>query len=128
MILCVFPAKAGIPAYRQAGSHHKTPEFPENEQNFMKSPCVYILASKRNGTLYIGVTSDLRSRVWQHKNKVVPGFTEKYDANILVYYEQGEGILGAIQREKQLKKWNRSWKIRLIEEKNPKWKDLYDEL
>jgi len=94
----------------------------------MKSPCVYILASKRNGTLYIGVTSDLRSRVWQHKNKVVPGFTEKYDANILVYYEQGEGILGAIQREKQLKKWNRSWKIRLIEEKNPKWKDLYDEL
>ena len=94
----------------------------------MKSPCVYILASKRNGTLYIGVTSDLRSRVWQHKNKVVPGFTEKYDANILVYYEQGEGILGAIQREKQLKTWNRSWKIRLIEEKNPKWKDLYDEL
>ena len=94
----------------------------------MKSPCVYILASKRNGTLYIGVTSDLRSRVWQHKNKVVPGFTEKYDANILVYYEQGEGILGAIQREKQLKKWNRSWKIRLIEEKNPKWKDLYEEL
>lgn len=94
----------------------------------MKSPCVYILASKKNGTLYIGVTSDLRSRVWQHKNKVVPGFTEKYDANILVYYEQGESILGAIQREKQLKKWNRSWKIRLIEEKNPKWKDLYDEL
>lgn len=94
----------------------------------MKSPCVYILASKKNGTLYIGVTSDLRSRVWQHKNKVVLGFTEKYDANILVYYEQGESILGAIQREKQLKKWNRSWKIRLIEEKNPKWKDLYDEL
>lgn len=94
----------------------------------MKSPCVYILASKKNGTLYIGVTSDLRSRVWQHKNKVVPGFTEKYDANILVYYEQGESILGAIQREKQLKKRNCSWKIRLIEEKNPKWKDLYDEL
>ena len=69
----------------------------------MKSPCVYILASERNGTLYIGVTSDLRSRVWQHKNKVVLGFTEKYDANILVYYKQGESILGAIQREKQLK-------------------------
>ncbi|QQS16211.1 MAG: GIY-YIG nuclease family protein [Candidatus Moraniibacteriota bacterium] len=94
----------------------------------MKSPCVYMLASKRNGTLYIGVTSNLQGRVWQHKNKVVPGFTEKYDANILVYYEQGESVIGAIQREKQLKKWNRLWKIRLIEEKNPKWRDLYDEL
>lgn len=94
----------------------------------MKSPCVYIVASKRNGTLYIGVTSDLRNRIWQHKNKIVPGFTEKYNANILVYYEQGESMLGALQREKQLKKWNRSWKIRLIEKGNPKWRDLYDEL
>lgn len=94
----------------------------------MKSPCVYIVASKRNGTLYIGVTSDLRNRIWQHKNKIVPGFTEKYDVNILVYYEQGESMLGALQREKQLKKWNRSWKIRLIEKGNPKWRDLYDEL
>ncbi|QQS16216.1 MAG: GIY-YIG nuclease family protein [Candidatus Moraniibacteriota bacterium] len=94
----------------------------------MKSPCVYILASERNGTLYVEVTSDLRKRMWEHKNKVLPGFTEKYNVNKLVYYEQGDSILGAIQREGQLKKWNRSWKIRLIEQRNPKWRDLYDEL
>jgi putative endonuclease len=94
----------------------------------MKYGFVYILASQRNGTLYIGVTSDLLKRVWEHKNKVTKGFTEKYDVDKLVYYEQCEGIMGAIQREKQLKKWNRSWKLKLIEKKNPKWRDLYFDL
>jgi putative endonuclease len=94
----------------------------------MKQGFVYILASQRNGTLYIGVTSDLLKRVWEHKNKIVKGFTEKYGVDKLVYYEQCEDIIGAIQREKQLKKWNRSWKLKLIEKKNPKWHDLYLDL
>jgi putative endonuclease len=94
----------------------------------MKQGFVYILASQRNGTLYIGVTSDLLKRVWEHKNKIVKGFTEKYGVDKLVYYEQCEDIMGAIQREKQLKKWNRSWKLKLIEKKNPKWHDLYLDL
>lgn len=94
----------------------------------MKTYCVYILASKRNGTLYVGVTSNLKGRVWQHKEKAVKGFTEKYTVSQLVYYECMEDVFSAIRREKQLKKWNRAWKIRLIEEKNPQWKDLYDKL
>ena len=89
---------------------------------------VYILASKRNGTLYIGSTSELIGRTWQHKNKVVEGFTKKYGVNILVYYEIAETREAAALRERQLKKWNRAWKIRLIEEKNKEWKDLYDTL
>jgi putative endonuclease len=89
---------------------------------------VYILASKRNGTLYIGVTSALAQRVWQHKNSVVPGFTEKYNVINLVYYEMHRDAESAINREKQLKKWNRTWKIRLIEKQNPEWRDLYDEV
>lgn len=89
---------------------------------------VYILASKRNGTLYIGVTNDLIRRVWEHKDKLVKGFTKKYGVDKLVYYEVTENIESAILREKQLKKWNRAWKIRLIQEKNPQWKDLYFEL
>lgn len=91
----------------------------------MKLPCVYILANKRNGTLYIGVTSDLERRVWEHKNKVVKGFSQQYATEKLVYYEQGESMIGAIQREKQLKKWNRKWKLELIEKENPDWIDLY---
>ncbi len=89
---------------------------------------VYILASKRNGTLYIGSTNELPKRVWQHKNKAVEGFTEKYGVDKLVHYEIAETREAAVQRERQLKKWNRAWKIRLIEEKNPDWKDLYDEV
>lgn len=89
---------------------------------------VYILASKRNGTLYIGSTSDLVKRVWQHKNKVVEGFTKKYEINTLVHYEIAETQEAAALRERQLKKWERSWKIRLIEETNPEWKDLYEEI
>jgi putative endonuclease len=88
---------------------------------------VYILASQRNGTLYIGVTNDLIKRVWQHKNKAADGFTKKYEVDKLVYYESTENIESTILREKQLKKWNRDWKIRLIQEKNLEWKDLYSD-
>ncbi len=94
----------------------------------MKEPAVYILASQRNGTLYIGVTSNLVQRVWQHKNEVLESFTKKYGVHMLVYYELHGGMREAIVREKQLKKWNRAWKLRLIEEKNPNWDDLYESI
>ncbi|PCJ39717.1 MAG: endonuclease [Alphaproteobacteria bacterium] len=92
----------------------------------MKKPgYTYILASKRRGTLYIGVTSDLAKRIWQHKNNTVKGFTEKYAVKLLVHYEVFDEITIAIAREKQLKRWHRQWKINLIEEHNPNWDDLY---
>ena len=87
---------------------------------------IYILASERNGTLYIGVTSDLVKRIWQHKNDVVEGFTNKYHVHLLVYYELYEDIYTAIAREKQLKNWRREWKMALIEKANPIWKDLWE--
>jgi putative endonuclease len=87
---------------------------------------VYILASKRNGTLYIGATNDLVKCVYEYKNGLVKGFTQKYKVHSLVYYEQCGSIESVIQREKQLKVWHRNWKIRLIEEANPDWKDLYN--
>ncbi|MFA4999332.1 MAG: GIY-YIG nuclease family protein [Parcubacteria group bacterium] len=93
-----------------------------------KTYCVYILASKRNGTLYTGVTSDLKKRVIEHKEGLIKGFTKKYGVNNLVHYEFTENPQSAIQREKYLKNWNRKWKLRLIEENNPDWKDLYEEL
>lgn len=86
---------------------------------------IYILTSKKNGTLYIGVTSDLVKRVYEHKNELVKGFTQKYAIHNLVYFETTESIESAIMREKQLKKWDRAWKINLIEKNNPVWKDLY---
>ena len=89
---------------------------------------VYILASQRNGTLYIGITSDALKRVWQHKEKLIEGFTEKYNVNRLVYYEQFSDPENAIKREKRLKKYNRKWKLDLIERFNPAWKDLYDDI
>lgn len=89
---------------------------------------VYILASKRNGTLYTGITSNLVQRVWQHKQNMIVGFTNKYNVKILVWYEVYENAENAITREKQIKKWKRAWKLRLIEEKNPHWKDLYEEI
>ena len=91
-------------------------------------PCVYILASARNGTLYTGVTSNLPKRIWEHKNNVVEGFSNKYGVHILVWHEVHENMESAIQREKQIKKWNRQWKIRMIEEVNPHWRDLYPDL
>jgi len=89
---------------------------------------VYLLASKRNGTLYLGVTSNLIKRVYEHKNNLVSGFTQKYKMYNLVYYETTDDINSAITREKQLKKWKRAWKIELIEKNNPGWRDLYSEL
>ncbi len=94
----------------------------------MKQPCVYIVASKRNGTLYTGVTGNLIKRVWEHKNNLVEGFTKRYGVHKLVYFEQHEDMISAITREKRIKKWNRAWKIRLIEQQNSEWNDLYDSL
>ena len=94
----------------------------------MKLPCVYLLASKRNGTLYVGVTSDLVQRVWQHKNDFVEGFTKRYGVHSLVWYETYGSMETAIAREKSIKEWKRAWKIRLIEESNPNWRDLYYDL
>ena len=91
-------------------------------------PCVYILASERNGTLYIGVTSDLIARVWQHKNNVADRFTKKYAVHTLVWYEPHATMESAITREKALKYWQRIWKIRIIEQMNPDWLDFYDQL
>jgi len=89
---------------------------------------VYILASKKNGTLYIGVTSNLLKRVYEHKNNLVEGFTQKYNVHKLVYYEIYQNIHDAITREKRIKKWKRQWKIELIEQSNPNWEDLFDSL
>jgi putative endonuclease len=89
---------------------------------------VYILASRKNGTLYIGMTSDLMKRIYQHKNDLVKGFTKKYSVHTLVYFEQTADVQAALRREKQLKSWKRDWKMRLIEESNPGWHDLYDTL
>jgi putative endonuclease len=93
-----------------------------------KQPTVYILASSRNGTLYIGVTSRLIQRAWQHREHVVDGFTRDYSVERLVWYELHDTMESAITREKRLKKWNRLWKLRLIEERNPDWIDLWDEI
>ena len=92
-----------------------------------KQPCVYILASKRNGTLYIGVTSNLFIRVGNHKQDLIEGFTKRYGVHRLVYYETHQTMDAAIKREKRLKKWNRAWKLRLTESMNPEWEDLFDE-
>ena len=91
----------------------------------MKQYFIYILASKRNGTLYLGITSNLLKRVYEHKNNLIEGFTKKYNVHTLVYYEPYNDIYDAIAREKNIKKWKRRWKIELIEKSNPKWEDLY---
>jgi len=110
----VIPAKAGIQI--------------KGGRFMVKFPCVYILASRRNGTLYVGVTSDLVKRVWEHKNDFVEGFTKRYGVHSLVWYESHPDMLGAIGREKAIKEWRRRWKLELIERLNPWWRDLYDEL
>ena len=91
-------------------------------------PCVYLLASRRNGTLYTGVTSNLVKRIWEHKHNVVEGFSEKYNVHQLVWYEVHETMETAIRREKTIKKWPRKWKLELIETTNPDWKDLYNQI
>ena len=94
----------------------------------MKQYYIYILASQRNGTLYIGTTNNLVRRIWEHKQNLVEGFTQKYNVHQLVWYETVDTPLATITREKQLKKWNRAWKLQLIEEMNPDWKDLYNDI
>jgi len=93
-----------------------------------KQPCVYILASQRNGTLYTGVTSNLSKRIWEHKNNAVDGFSKEHHVHMLVWYEIHQDMPAAIEREKQLKKWKRKWKCDLIEGMNPYWKDLYEQI
>ncbi len=94
----------------------------------MRFSYIYILASGRNGTLYTGVTSDLVARIWQHKEDVLPGFSSKYGCKRLVWFETHDDIEAAIRKEKQIKRWRRTWKLRLIEETNPCWRDLWDDL
>ncbi len=94
----------------------------------MKQPCVYLLASRRDGTLYVGVTSDLVKRVWQHKHDLVEGFTKRYQVHTLVWYELHDSMASAIPREKAIKGWKRRWKLALIEKTNPHWRDLYEDL
>ena len=98
-------------------------DFREN-----KAPATYILASARNGTLYVGVTSNLPKRIWEHQNDQVAGFTKKYGVHRLVYFEVHEEMVEAITREKQIKAWKRAWKLRLIEEQNPAWADLASQI
>ena len=107
----VIPAHAGI-------------QYPKP----VKQPCVYILASQRNGTLYVGVTSNLVQRVWQHKSDLVEGFAKKYGVHMLVWFEAHETMESAITREKTLKGWQRAWKLDLIESANPGWRDLYGDI
>ena len=92
----------------------------------MKSYLVYILASEKNGTLYVGVTDNLVKRVYEHKHDLVEGFTKRYGVHVLVYVEETTDVASALQREKQLKRWRRQWKVELIEQQNPGWNDLYD--
>jgi putative endonuclease len=91
-------------------------------------PCVYILANRRNGTIYVGVTSDLGRRIWEDKSDVIEGFTKRYGLHTLVYAEFHTTMAEAILREKRIKNWRRAWKITLIEQSNPAWRDLYDEI
>lgn len=99
----------------------------KNNKKIQKTYWVYILASQKNGTLYIGLTNNLERRIYEHKNNLIRGFTKQYNVHILVYYEYFYNINEAILREKQLKKWNRDWKIKLIEKENPLWIDLSKE-
>jgi putative endonuclease len=104
-------------------SFRRKPE--SREAPLDKQPAVYILASQRNGTLYVGVTSDLVKRIWEHKNNLVEGFTKRYGIHQLVWYETHENTESAIKREKQIKEWKRKWKLELIEDMNRNWEELY---
>jgi len=132
-LLFVFPAKAGTHCPDFALPDEWVPAFAGKTRRrnggdsgkMAKQFAVYVLASDRHGTLYVGVTSDLVTRIWQHKTKAVPGFTSKYECDRLVYFEMIESAETAMQREKRIKKWDRDWKINLIETANPNWDDLY---
>jgi putative endonuclease len=108
--ICVIPAQAGIPSAME------------------KAFYVYMLASERNGTLYLGVTSNLVKRIWEHREGLFEGFTKKYGVKHLVWFEVHTEAMAAITREKQLKKWNRDWKIKMIQQENPDWRDLYEDI
>ena len=114
--------------WRWAQGQAKTCQMVSSSRNSSVVPCVYILASKKHGILYVGVTSNIARRVWQHKNRLVGGFTKKYGVHRLVWYETHPTMEGAITREKQMKEWNRDWKVQLIEEVNRAWRDLYREV
>ena len=101
---------------------------PETLKIMTKQPAVYILTSARNGTLYIGVTSNLIKRIWEHKNNLVDGFTKRHGVHHLVWFELHENMDSAIEREKNLKEWKRLWKLNLVERNNPDWRDLYDDI
>jgi putative endonuclease len=107
---------------------HLQPVHSFRSCQVLRQPCVYILASQRNGTLYVGVTSNLRKRVWQHRQRLVPGFTATHRIGRLVWYELHAEMHTAIKREKALKKWRRAWKCELVERSNPYWRDLVSEL
>ena len=116
-----------IPAFAamtMMGRGQKAPFLREGEKRMEWQPCVYILASRRHGTLYVGVTSNLIGRLIQHREGLIPGFTSRYGVHRLVWYDVADTMEAAIHREKQLKRWNRDWKLRLIEEHNPDWDDL----
>ena len=104
------------------------PGLTRDPGSMAKKYYVYILSSKKNGTLYMGITSNLIKRIWEHKNKVIEGFTEKYNVDKLVYYEEYSDPENAIIREKRLKRYQRQWKLKLIEKNNPNWQDLYNQL
>ncbi len=108
--------------------HYNRLSFFFRSYQVEKLPAVYILASRQNGTLYIGVTSNLVKRVWEHKNNLVAGFTKRHRVHMLVYYERFDTMLDAIAYEKQIKGWQRSWKLELIEAKNPDWQDLWEDI
>ena len=110
---------------RNTSLHHRRSGGGRNPE---WHPCVYLLASGRNGTLYVGVTSNLTQRVWQHKNDLTKGFTQRYGVHTLVWYEGHDTMENAIVREKAIKGWKRAWKMALIETSNPQWSDLYAEL
>ena len=114
--------------WRWAQGQAKTCQMVSSSRNSSVVPCVYMLASKKHGILYVGVTSNIARRVWQHKNRLVGGFTKKYGVHRLVWYETHPTMEGAITREKQMKEWNRDWKVQLIEEMNRAWRDLYREV
>ena len=111
--------------YSICPSFRRRPESSFKDSAVIKQPAVYILANRRNGTIYIGVTSNLPRRVWEHKNDLIEGFTRRYGVHSLVWYETHETMESAISREKRLKEWKRKWKLELIEKLNPVWEDLY---
>jgi putative endonuclease len=129
----VIPAKAGIHfalALRIRSNSKWIPASAGTTEWWMreKEPCVYILASRERGTLYVGVASNLVKRVWEHKSHAVAGFTHAYDVTRLVWFERHESMREAISREKQIKDWHRSWKLELVEKSNPRWRDLYNDI